>query len=524
MVIEGHAIPSGSPKSAPDHASANRCHKATILSDAGLPPLHSNQCPLRLLSVQLSLVRTMKTENRPSLATVLDLMLDAVCVVDAAGRFVYVSAACERIFGYTPDEMIGRAMMDMVAPEDRERTLQAAKLVMAGQLSLHFENRYIRKDGLPVEIMWSARWSENDQLRIGVARDITQRKHAESRQAAVYAISEAAHSTADLASLFEQIHLIVGKLIPASSFFVALNAPDQDRPSFPYYKTDDGTGLALESAAALCAEVTDTGQALLWMANSDEGCAVPGAIVDTHRYCWLAAPLYTRQGSLGALLLNDAARKTTYREQDRDLLQFVANQVATAIERKQLQARLERMAQYDELTGLPNRAFLFARLKTALARARRNGERLSLLYLDLNNFKQVNDCHGHSVGDLLLQAFAGRLAHNTREADTVARMGGDEFVVLLESSPSEADTAVVISNIRAAMQAPVELAEMSLVIQPSIGVAHFPENGTDETSLLKHADEAMYQAKPGQAMAGRTPRSATHDHAPIDPAISEKTV
>ncbi|WP_258237753.1 diguanylate cyclase domain-containing protein [Pseudomonas sp. Q2-TVG4-2] len=93
------------------------------------------------------------------------------------------------------------------------------------------------------------------------------------------------------------------------------------------------------------------------------------------------------------------------------------------------------MAQYDELTGLPNRAFLFARLKTALARARRNGERLSLLYLDLNKFKQVNDCHGHCVGDLLLQIFAGRLTQNTREADTVARMGGDEFVVLLESQP-----------------------------------------------------------------------------------------
>lgn len=463
----------------------------------------------------------MKTENPPSLATVLDLMLDAVCVVDVKGRFVYVSAACERIFGYTQDEMIGRVMIDMVAPEDRERTLEAAKHVMSGQLSLHFENRYIRKDGQRVDIMWSARWSEGDQLRVGVARDITQRKHFESLQAAVYAISEAAHNTADLASLFEQIHLIVGSLIPAPSFFVALNPPGPGSPVFPYHKTNgDPAQLPFESAAALCAEVTRTGQALLLTAHSEQICSHLKTIADTNRLCWLAAPLSTRQGSIGALLLNDVVQNATYREQDRDLLQFVANQVATAIERKQLHARLERMAQYDELTGLPNRAFLFDRLQTALARARRNGQPFSLLYLDLNRFKQVNDRHGHGVGDLLLQAFARRLVQHTRKVDTVARMGGDEFVVLLENSPSRADAMVVVDNIRGAMRAPVELAGLSLVAQPSIGVACFPENGTDEASLLKHADEAMYQAKLGQTTCEQAP--AKHDGASIDSTVSEK--
>ncbi len=441
----------------------------------------------------------MKTETHPSLATVLDLMLDAVCVVDAAGRFVYVSAACESVFGYTPEEMLGRQMMELVAPEDRERTLQVASQVMAGQPSLHFENRYVRKDGTLVDIMWSARWSENDQLRVGVARDITRRKYSESRQAAVYAISEAAHTTADLAALFEQIHLIIGRLLPTPGFFVALNAPDHAQPTFPYYRCHSGPApLALEAAAALCAEVTRSGQALLLDASSDEGCSHLKAVARTEQFSWLAAPLNAHQGSLGALLLSDAAHQATYRAQDRELLQFVANQVATAIERKQLHARLERMAQYDELTGLPNRAFLFDRLKNALARARRNDSRFSLLYLDLNEFKQVNDRYGHAVGDLLLQAFALRLSQHIREVDTVARMGGDEFVVLLENSASEADVAVVVDTLLAAMRSPVELLGLSLPLQPSIGIALYPRDGTDEASLLKHADDAMYQAKCGQ--------------------------
>ena len=113
------------------------------------------------------------------LSNVMDLLLDAVCVVDQAGRFISVSGACERIFGYRPEEMVGNAMIEFVLPEDRARTLQAADRIMDGHLQQHFENRYVRKDGRIVHIMWSARWSEADQVRVAVARDITERKRTE---------------------------------------------------------------------------------------------------------------------------------------------------------------------------------------------------------------------------------------------------------------------------------------------------------------------------------------------------------
>jgi PAS domain S-box-containing protein len=105
-----------------------------------------------------------------------DLVLDAICVVDSEARCISVTGACERIFGYTPTEMVGKRMLDLVHPEDRERTLQSIDRVMGGYLQRYFENRYIRKDGQVVYISWSASWSEEHQVRIGVARDITQRK------------------------------------------------------------------------------------------------------------------------------------------------------------------------------------------------------------------------------------------------------------------------------------------------------------------------------------------------------------
>jgi PAS domain S-box-containing protein len=104
-----------------------------------------------------------------------DLLLDAICVVDANGTVVNISGACERIFGYTPAEMVGKNMLDLVHPDDLERTLQSIARVMDGYLQSYFENRYVRKDGETVSISWSAAWSDEHQVRVGVARDITQR-------------------------------------------------------------------------------------------------------------------------------------------------------------------------------------------------------------------------------------------------------------------------------------------------------------------------------------------------------------
>ena len=137
------------------------------------------------------------SETPPSLAVSLapafDLLLDAVCMVDGQGVFVHVSAAAQQIFGYAPEELIGRRMIDLVLPEDRGRTLEAAQRVMAGQAHLNFENRYLRKDGQVVHLLWSARWLPEAGLRVAVARDITERKRAEQIQAATYAKIGRAH-------------------------------------------------------------------------------------------------------------------------------------------------------------------------------------------------------------------------------------------------------------------------------------------------------------------------------------------
>lgn len=440
----------------------------------------------------------MEPNSRAPLASFIDLMMDAVFAVDADARIVFASASCERIFGYTPKEMIGKVMFDMMLPEDRERTRKSVGDVMSGRPQFHFENRYLRKDGQVVHIMWSARWSPADQLRIGVARDITDRKRAESLQAALYSISEAAHAAEDLPTLFQRIHQIVGTLLPVDNFSVALYDVEAGELRFPYHvdeceQTPEPVTL---TRGTLFAEIIHTGRPLLLtpdtiVARLEELQCSAGM----NPFCWLGVPLKSKNDTIGVLVVKSYPGGVCYSQEDQELLQFVSTQIATVIERQQMQVRLKYMAQYDQLTDLPNRGFLYDRLKVALSAARREQGQLSLLYIDLDKFKQVNDTLGHGVGDLLLQGVAERLRRCVRDSDTVARVGGDEFVILLQRTVTLQQAALVAKKIRDALQDTFTLDGHSVRIVPSIGIAVYPEHGDNEEQLLKYADKAMYWMK-----------------------------
>jgi diguanylate cyclase (GGDEF)-like protein/PAS domain S-box-containing protein len=164
-------------------------------------------------------------------------------------------------------------------------------------------------------------------------------------------------------------------------------------------------------------------------------------------------------------------------------------------ERKQAEARIHHMAQYDTLTDLPNRALFYDRLKQAIHYARRNRRKLAVMFLDLDKFKPINDNHGHAVGDCVLQAVAQRLRACVRVADTVGRIGGDEFTILLHDVESEAAALQVAEKIHQALNQPFIVDGKYLEISSSTGVALFPEHGGDELELARHADFAMYHAK-----------------------------
>jgi diguanylate cyclase (GGDEF)-like protein/PAS domain S-box-containing protein len=165
-------------------------------------------------------------------------------------------------------------------------------------------------------------------------------------------------------------------------------------------------------------------------------------------------------------------------------------------DRKRAEQELRYLANYDALTGLPNRTLLSERIAHAIARARRNARKVAVLFLDLDRFKHVNDSMGHAAGDSMLKAAGARLRQIVREGDSVARLGGDEFTVVIEDISSSAEAEHVAAKIIAAFEQPLELDNgQEVVISPSIGISLHPDHGQAASDLLKFADTAMYQAK-----------------------------
>lgn len=164
-------------------------------------------------------------------------------------------------------------------------------------------------------------------------------------------------------------------------------------------------------------------------------------------------------------------------------------------EQKMTQERIERMAHYDALTNLPNRALFYDRLRQALSLARRSEAGLTLLYMDLDGFKQVNDTLGHHAGDLLLVEVARRLSGCVRESDTVSRLGGDEFTIILGGTHKQEDIARVAEKIIQAISVPFDVEGCEVRIGISVGIARYTEDARNEDDLVKQADEAMYEAK-----------------------------
>lgn len=190
------------------------------------------------------------------------------------------------------------------------------------------------------------------------------------------------------------------------------------------------------------------------------------------------------------LLLN--ARQIE-REVDKERIILLAIEDIT--ERKKYEEKIQQMAFHDSLTGLPNRKLFSDRLGIVLAQAKRNKKKVGIVMLDLDNFKDVNDTLGHDVGDILLKAVAERLSGTLRKSDTVARFGGDEFVLIFPDMEVIEEAIQVVQKIIDRFHKPFLIDTHQLVVTTSIGIAVYPNDGMDEEILMKNADIAMYQAK-----------------------------
>lgn len=435
---------------------------------------------------------------------ILSSVSDGIHVIDMHGHVLIENDASARMLGWCDDCLVGKLGHAAIHHHHADGSAFPIEdcpiyaTVLDGRAREVADDVFWRQDGSSFPVEYStAPLCDASGVRYGVTvvfRDTTERKRVALLQATLLAISECVHDCESPAQLYPQLHQIIAAILPVHHLHVALRDGAGIEAGFAY--SADSGGSPVQTHGRMRTRLTEhiiiTGRPILAdSAAGDESSAVLGSPSGN----WLGVPLRADHEVIGALVVHQPDAQRPYTASDREVLQFVSTQIATAIERIQRDTKLRHMAQFDSLTDLPNRRLFDDRLDAALSQARRRGEHLALLYIDLDDFKPVNDTHGHAVGDALLVAVAGRVRQLLRASDTVGRIGGDEFVVALHPIVSESDAVLVAEKVRAALAAPFELLDSPVRISASIGVAGYPRHGGERTGLSRAADEAMYRAK-----------------------------
>ncbi|WP_426701890.1 EAL domain-containing protein [Rhodanobacter sp. Col0626] len=367
----------------------------------------------------------------------------------------------------------------------------------------------------------------------GLQLEILERQRAEHLQAALFQIAELATADIDQDTFYRRVHGVVGELLNAENFFIALLSDDHQRLTFPYSvdavlmppaERPLGRGLSeyvLRRGTALRADNADIEEL------DRRGEIAPGRS-GSPAMCWLGVPLIVGDEVIGLVTVQSYRPDVVYGPADQELLSFVASQIANSLtrrrsaeslkrayeqlehrveertlalrkeinERERMQDQLRHQVMHDSLTGLPNRSYLRDRIDRVLAVMRREPQqRCALLYLDVDRFKIINDSLGHLAGDEVLKEVATRLADCVRHPDLVARLSGDEFAVLLEQQELPPAATAVAQRILDALAAPMLVAGKELQVTASVGIAIGDDHYATADEMLRDADIALYRAK-----------------------------
>ena len=379
---------------------------------------------------------------------------------------------------------------------------------------------------------------ELQQANMVLQAEIIERQRAEKLQRALYRITALSVIAGSLQRFYTDVHSIVGELLYARNFYIALLSADGGQIEFPYSVDErDLSREARQLAKGLTEYVLSTGVPLLADRAAITELESAGAVrsFGPLAHCWLGVPLKRDGTVVGAIVVQSYTPEISFEQRDQELLTFVAHHIDSALARKRAQEHLKaahaelefrveartrelesanrelraqigervraeqkltHQARHDDLTGLPNRVLLLERLDAAIARMGEPGRQgFAVLFLDLDRFKLVNDSAGHAAGDEMLVEAGRRIAATLGEHTLVARMGGDEFAVLVEGIADHAAAEVLATMLLEELGKPMWIAGRELFPSASIGIALWEPRYRQGQDMLRDADAAMYRAK-----------------------------
>ncbi|MES9815347.1 MAG: EAL domain-containing protein [Candidatus Thiodiazotropha sp.] len=422
---------------------------------------------------------------------------------------VYYSHQWKSMLGYDEDELEHHldTWASLVHPDDKERVLKTVEDHLSGsEDSFEVEMRMRHKDGHEVVVLSRAflvnRASDGKAIRlVGTHVDITERKKTESYLAKNAEILEMIATGKPASVIYDQIALMYEGRHPGMRCSMLELEEGKllhgGAPSLPKAYCDAIHGLEYGPNVGSCGTSTYTGnRVLVENIETDPKWAKIKHIALPHgmRCCW-SEPIKNSSGKvLGAfgMYYNHPALPDDEELED---MKSAARLAGIVMERDQAQKRIRELAYKDELTGLASRVRFYQQLEESIKSSDRSGRRFALLYVDLDDFKGVNDSLGHDAGDLLLKDIAKYLKSVSREIDFVARLSGDEFCIIVKDVDDDYAAAHVAQRCLDMISEPIELSARKFTPSCSIGIAHYPDDGENLSTMLKAADTSLYSAK-----------------------------
>jgi diguanylate cyclase (GGDEF)-like protein/PAS domain S-box-containing protein len=443
--------------------------------------------------------------ERVSLQALIDRLPDNLWVKDVNSRFVIANQVTATRMGITgPAELTGKTDLELLPSEIAQKFFaDEQEIIRTGQPMIDKEE-YVFKTWISTTKV-PLRNEHNEIFGVaGISRDITARRLAETSRDGQAQILEMIATSAPLEDIFKRLILLVESQLEGIVGSVLLLDETGTQllcgaaPSLPdaYAKAIDGLPIGPKAGSSGTAAyrreavvVADVATDPLW--EDYRGLAAEYGL----RSCW-STPMRSHKGAILGVFATYSKVPREPTDAEMNLLNVATHIAGIAIERKLAEDRIQFLATHDALTGLPNRALLNDRLSQAVLYAQRYDRWVTVLFVDLDNFKFINDSLGHNAGDELLKTIAKRMVSCIRATDTVVRIGGDEFVVVVFDQPKDVDViSETVAKIQSAIAEPVRLEGHDLRITSSIGVANYPDNGVDANTLLANADAALYRAK-----------------------------
>ncbi len=429
---------------------------------------------------------------------------DLIYATDLQGNFTSINAAARRISGYSRTEALKMNIAQLVASDHLVIARQMIQRALRGEPSATYDLDIVAKDGRRVTLEISHQLLLEDGIPRGthaIARDITARRRQEMLERDRLKALEMIATGKPLEQILTQLVYMVERQYPDLIAAVSLLRDERlyigAAPGLPEAVRQGLHGARIGPTAGSC------GAAAYWGEAVFAGDIATDPLWDEHRNlalahqlaaCWSTPILAGNGETLGTFALYRREPSRPDKAQVA-LLQTTSGTAAIAIEQRQLADQLAHQAHHDALTGLPNRVLYQERLRQEIARARRSGTMLALLYLDLDRFKLINDTLGHSSGDELLRQVALRLKSCLRETDTLARISGDEFTVTAAGLKNPQDASLVAKTILKALRDPFQVENHELHVTASVGISLYPQDAIEAETLQRNADSAMYRAK-----------------------------